>query len=154
MKLYGIMLMLALATGGLTACTSDDNTAENSIVKEKTYTVRIPASIGGNAQTRAVSFSGETATTTFKETDLVYVYNKTGISMLNGYLQPTNISPDGKKCVLTGTISGGVNNGNELVLLYNLSCLDKTGAYNRMSKFDEVYNITIDTWEIAYPSQY
>lgn len=128
--LAAALLTGAVAVSGLTACSSsDDNILGEQPATEqpaavKTYRVSIPASFGGDgAQTRAVSFDGTTSTSRFTTTERVYVYNKTTGEMMGGYLQPTDISADGKSCNLTGTLTGTgtVESGNELRLFYNLT---------------------------------
>ena len=122
-------LSLAAATFTLccmTACTKEDNTTSESATElpaaVKTYQVSIPATLGGDALTRAVSFDGTTSNSTFEETELVYVYNVTNDEVMGGFLQPTNISADGKSCNLTGTLTGtAISSGDNLRLFYNLT---------------------------------
>ena len=126
-SILGALAVAAALTAGFTACTSDDNIIGNEPITEqpgavKTYQVSIPATMPDDAQTRAVSFDGTTSTSTFAETEKVYVYNVTKDEMMGGYLQPSNITTDGKSCNLTGTLSGGtIEAGDELKLMYNLN---------------------------------
>ena len=134
-SILGALAVAAALTAGFTACTSDDNIIGDEPITEqpgavKTYQVSIPATMPSDATTRAVSFDGTTSTSTFASTERVYVYNVTKDEMMGGYLQPSNITTDGKSCNLTGTLSGGtIEAGNELKLLYNLTNVetDKTG---------------------------
>ena len=91
-KNYIFSLALALLMGtltmSLTACSNEDivanNTQQPAQGEVRTYTVSIPATIGGDeAQTRAVDFNGTdaktgqpTAIATFATTDKIYVYKK------------------------------------------------------------------------------
>lgn len=91
-----------------------------------------------DSQTRAVSFDGTTSTSTFAETERVYVYNVTTDEVLGGYLQPSDISADGKKCNLTGTLTGGtISNSDNLKLMYNLSYVstNKTNDYYKTNTY-------------------
>jgi hypothetical protein len=94
----------------------------------KTYTVSIPATMAGD-ETRAVSIDGTTIDRNFNENEKVYVYNVTKDGLMDGFLQPTSISADGKSCTLTGTLTGiyAIEANDELKLLYNLS--HSTDAY-------------------------
>ena len=124
----GALTIAAALTMLSTACTNDDSLLadEPQASAVKTYTVSIPATMAGD-ETRAVTFdnSGETPTVTrgFLATEKIHVYNVTKGGALNGYLQPTNISTDGKSCTLTGTLTGSyaIEANDELKLLYNLS---------------------------------
>lgn len=115
------------AMTALVACTGDNEFTE-PVADVKTYQVSIPASLGGDAQTRAVSFDGTTSSSTFQDAEPVYVYNATRKQvMLNadgtaaGCLTPTNISADGKSCDLTGTLTGTITATDQLLLMYNLN---------------------------------
>ena len=96
----------AVALCGMTACTNDDNIiadepANGQPAAVKTYQVSIPASIGDDGTTRAVSF-------------------------------------DGKKCNLTGTLTGGtISDGYNLKLMYNLTNVNT-------NKEDDLYKA--NTW--------
>ena len=128
-SLAATFITAAVTLGSFTACSSEDlMVADTNNPQAPTYTVCIPASMGGDAQTRAVDFSGTdpvtgkpTAISSFKTSDKIYVYNQTKDAMLTGYLTP---SADGKTCDLTGTLTGDIAAGDELVLLYNLSDYD------------------------------
>ena len=141
--LAAALLTGAVAVSGLTACSSsDDNILGEQPATEqpaavKTYRVSIPASFGGDgAQTRAVSFDGTTSTSRFTASEKVYVYNVTNDEMMGGYLQPTDISADGKSCNLTGTLTGTgtIESENELRLFYNLTSVE-TNKENDFYKY-------------------
>ena len=74
-SLAATFITAALAMGSLTACSVDDIFASHHNAQAKTYTVSIPASIGEGSNTRAVEFGndGSTITTSFENTDKIYV---------------------------------------------------------------------------------
>lgn len=124
-SLAATFITAAVTLGSLTACSNEDMVADTNNPQAPTYTICIPASMGGDAQTRVVDFSGTdpvtgkpTAVSSFKTSDKIYVYNQKKDAMLTGYLTP---SADGKTCDLEGTLTGDIAAGDELVLLYNLS---------------------------------
>ena len=129
MNIWSALSIAVALTAGFTACTNDDNIIrDEQSAAVKTYTVSIPASFEGDATTRAVTFdnSGATPTSasTFETTEKVYVYNATTDEVMGGYLQPTDISANGKSCNLTGTLTGTINAGDNLRLMYNLNVYD------------------------------
>lgn len=126
MKKY--IFTFAILALGLTACNKETDSPQETPVENEVavYQVSIPASMG--AETKAVDFSGTdpvtgkpTAVSSFTTSDKIHVYNQTKDAMLTGYLMP---SADGKTCDLTGTLTGTIEKGDELVLLYNLSDYD------------------------------
>ena len=130
MRTRKLIISLLAAAAALTACTNEDNavgTQQPTVGAEaRTYTVSIPATIGGDeAQTRAVTFGGTddapTAIGRFETTEKIYVFNETQDKMLSGVLQPAHISSDGKHCQLEGELTGNVKAGDKLTLLYNLN---------------------------------
>ena len=127
------LMTAAVAACGLTACSSDDNIAEETPIVNPTQTnvhhVSIPATMGDGSGTRAVSFDGTTSNSTFSTSELVYVYNATTSTLLDGTLSPTNVSADGKSCDLTGTLTGTLTAGDNLKLLYNLNRVDGQKSY-------------------------
>ena len=132
-----------VALCGMTACSgSDDN-----IIGEQTaqdgkvyYRISIPATIGDDAQTRAVTFdaNGTDITTTFKTTDKIYAYNKT-----QNYFYVQNFSPDAD-AKSANLINGSANwlddsdtrwvLNDEIVLMYNLS--QPGGGTNSYFQYD------------------
>lgn len=105
-----------VALFGMTACSgSDDNIIGDEPITEqpgavKTYNVSIPATIGGDATTRAVDFgaNGSTSTSTFKTTDKIYVYNQTQQAWAsNGWDDYMTLAPatgNVKQTELTGAL--------------------------------------------------
>ena len=118
-------LATSMVVSGLTACSSsDDSIAEEPTpvvnpTQTNVHQVRIHATMGGEAQTRAVNFDGTTSSSIFKIDEGVFVYNVTKNAMLSGVLTPTNISDDGKSCDLTGELTGTIEANDELRLFYN-----------------------------------
>lgn len=131
--------MLFAAFCILAACAKEENFDQpvEEKVEAKTYTLSIPATMGSEetpsnaSATRAVTFDGTTSNSTFSADEKVYVYNKTTGAFLStfnmmemkwdGYLSPTNISPNGKSCTLSGELSGTLSENDELLLLYNVN---------------------------------
>ena len=134
MKTKKTLLTVLAMAAALTACTNDDNTISEQQPTSpdgtaRTYSVNIAANIDGDeAQTRAVTFGGTddapTATGRFETTEPIYVYNQTKGAMLSGTLHPSGISTDGKHCQLTGTLTGTVDAGDKLTLVYNMNYYD------------------------------
>lgn len=133
-KNYIISLASALLMGtmalSLTACSSEDNIANNiqqpAQGEARTYTVSIPATFSGDeAQTRAVTFDNSgtppTATGSFETTENIYVYNETKAALLSGTLHPSDISADKKHCQLAGTLTGTIDASDKLTLVYNMN---------------------------------
>lgn len=114
-KTLFILTILAL---GFTACNKDIEKQEE---KPTVYQVCIPATMGSDGTTRAVSFDGTTSNSTFLTTEKIYVYNVTADEVLGGYLSPTNLSNNDKRCDLAGSLTGTLNTNDEIELLYNLS---------------------------------
>ncbi len=134
--LLATLMMGATMTGTslLTACSNDDNittSEQQPAAAAKTYQVSIPATFEGDAaQTRAVTIDGTSITASFNTSEKVYAFNVTKNAILTGYLQPTNISTDGKSCELTGTLTGTIEANDELKLMYNINYIsyDKENA--------------------------
>ena len=125
-SLAATFITAAVTLGSFTACSSEDlMVADTNNPQAPTYTICIPASMGGDAQTRAVTYNNTTtpptATGRFDASEKVYVYNETKGVMLSGVLHPSNISADGKSCNLTGDLTGTVDASDQLTLLYNMN---------------------------------
>ena len=129
-KIFSTFSALAIAALSMftVSCSSDEIiVSEPQLSNEQAYTIRIPASF--NEGSRAVSFDAgskksgtlPTCNGVFSETvDEVYVYNATKGVMLGKKLTPSNVSEDGKSCVLTGELTGTIEKGDELKLFYNM----------------------------------
>jgi hypothetical protein len=119
----GALTIAAALTMLSTACTNDDSLLadEPQASAVKTYTVSIPATMAGD-ETRAVSIDGTTIDRRFNADERVYVYNVKKDGLMDGYLQPTDISADGKSCTLTGELTSyGFEANDQLKLMYNQS---------------------------------
>ena len=122
-SLAATFITAAVTLSSFTACSNEDMVVG---LNATTYTVCIPASMDGGAETRAVTFDAggtenPTAVSSFTISDQIYVYNETKGAMLTGYLTP---SAAGKTCTLTGSLTGTIEANDNLVLLYNLSNYD------------------------------
>ena len=126
-SLSALTIAVALTTS-FTSCSNEDLTVIQQPT-EQTHTICIPATFDNG--TRAVTFDDGDAKggkptnhTLFKENEDVFVYNITKRAMLEGSLNPSDISEDGKTCNLTGELDGDIDEGDKLKLLYNLSDSD------------------------------
>ena len=85
----------------------------------KGWTVSIPATMGGDASTKALAEDPNThkLLATFKTTDNIYVYNKT-----NNTQDATVLHPDrsGATAIISGTLTGEYAAGDEIILCYNM----------------------------------
>ena len=125
MNTLGALAIAAALTAGFTACTNDDNIADEPAIEQpaavKIYQVSIPATMGNDAETRAVDFNadGTTISSYFAAGEQVYVWLERSGEYYPGYyyvydyenpdyayttLSPTDISADGKTCTLSGTL--------------------------------------------------
>ena len=151
-SLAATFITAAVTLGSLTACSSEDIMVveKQTATQAQTYTVSIPASMGDDAETRAVTFNGTNkAVSTFAAGDKVYVYNETkGAMACDGEgnaialtLTPGDISNDGKNCTLAGTLTFykyenstwnavAVESSDSYKLLYNLSELNTQDPIN------------------------
>ena len=139
-SLAATFITTAVTLGSFTACSNEDMAVDPNVTQGKTYTICIPASMGGGEETRAVEFDNSntppTAMSSFLTTDKVYLYNKTSkkwISYNSGtsdfeYLSPDNLTNGGKNCDLTGNITGNISVDDEILLLYNMNQLDEDPA--------------------------
>jgi|GEM_PF-3378449 len=113
---------IAVLALGITACNKNEiqTPAEEPATpgtEAPVYHFSIPASLGNEANTKAVTLGESSITSTFKTTDCIYVHNVTrdawslvlpdpNYPFLDwDYLQPSGISVDGKNCTLTGDLS-------------------------------------------------
>ena len=151
-SLAATFITAAVTLGSLTACSSEDIMVveKQTATQAPTYTVCIPASMGEDAETRAVTFNGTNkAVSTFAAGDKVYIYNETkGAMACDGEgnaialtLTSGDISNDGKNCTLAGTLTFykyenstwnavAVESSDSYKLLYNLSELNTQDPTN------------------------
>ena len=145
-SLAATFITAAVTLGSLTACSSEDIMVveKQTATQAQTYTVSIPATMGDDTETRAVTFNGTNkAVSTFAAGDKVYIYNETkGAMACDGEgnaialtLTPGDISNDGKNCTLAGTLTFykyenstwnavAVESSDSYKLLYNLNYPD------------------------------
>ena len=110
---------LLIASATFVACTNDDN-----IINEPqqpanptgTYTMTIEATKGDAATTRALTLSGNTLNATWAQNEEVTVYNNTKKAQLDGTLKAQS---DGSSTTLKGSLTGTIENGDELILRFN-----------------------------------
>ncbi len=122
-SLAATFITAAVTLGSFTACSNEDMVADTlTTTQAPTYTVCIPASMGEDAETRAVEFGndGSSITSKFKAGDKVYVYNETQEAFAcesNGTPIPLtltdgDISNGGKNCTLSGNLTFYKDNGS------------------------------------------
>ena len=118
-SLAATFITAAVALGSLTACSSEDNISgqvQPAQAEAHAYTISIPASMGGDAGTRAVEFGndGSSITTYFESTDLIYVTLERSGNLIamghdgNSNFTTLSVTPDGtnaKKAELSGTLN-------------------------------------------------
>lgn len=124
---FSALAIVAALSMFTVSCSSDEIiVSEPQQPNEQAYNISIPASF--NEGSRAVSFNDgnkksgtlPTCNGVFVEKEEVYVYNVTKGHLLSGNLITSNISEDGKSCVLTGELTGTIEKGDELKLFYNM----------------------------------
>lgn len=107
-----IRTLTALMTVGLmfVSCSKE----KEQVLVNKTFTMTVNASKGDHA-TKDLSLDGTTLTATWKTGEKVYVHNNTKNADLDGYLEAQG---DGTSTVLKGSLTGTIENGDELVLRF------------------------------------
>lgn len=107
-----IRTLTALMTVGLMfiSCSKENE----QVLVDKTFTMTVNASKGDHA-TKDLSLDGTTLTATWKTGEKVYVHNNTKNADLDGYLEAQS---DGTSTVLKGSLTGTIENGDELVLRF------------------------------------
>lgn len=183
--LSALTIAAALATVN-TACSNEDLAIEQqpeaatTTAQAPVYHFNIPANMGN--ETRGVEFGGTiaapTITTLFKTTEKVLVHNVTKDAWARiddsyrgeafggyGYLQPSNISDDGKRCTLFGELKfytytpwqWDSQNNTWIEEFYTPVAIDASDTYNLYYQAQEDYwnrvffsyglqNGTIDTF--------
>ena len=83
----------------------------------KVYTLSVNATKGGDDETtKALSLDGKTLNATWAQNEEVTVYNKTKKAQLDGTLKAQS---DGSSTTLKGSLTGTIENGDELILRFN-----------------------------------
>lgn len=119
--IYNIYLLAVLFLT-VTACTKDDFSLDSSAIEKeqpviKTYTMTVNASKGEDvANTRGLSLDGSTLNSIWAVNEEVTVYNVTKNADLGGTLKAQSA---GTSTTLSGTLSGTIENGDELTLKFH-----------------------------------
>ena len=127
-----MLAALLMAGAAMTACSSDDNIANDAqqpVNPTGKYTMTVNASKGGPATNRALSLDGKTLNATWAAGEQVTVYNVTKSAALDGYLEAQSA---GASTTLKGSLTGTVEAGDELRLSFLnpvYSAQDGTLAY-------------------------
>lgn len=126
MKSIQMMVALLVAVAATTACSNDDNIADEpntTTDAPKTYTMTVEATMGDDeATTRALLIDGTGAlNATWTAGDVVSVYKQIDANTSENYgtLTATNVSADGKSCMLTGELTSAPAVNAELTLQFN-----------------------------------
>lgn len=110
--------IIAIALLAFTACSSDDNETDGT-VPQGGLRVSIPAVMGSDDDTRAVTITNNAASTSFSSSDVVYVYNVNTRSMDANQLTPNK---NGKSVTLEGELANiSYQAGDRLYLFYNMN---------------------------------
>ena len=129
----------AVVVSGMTACSAEDNMVneeQTPAAQQEELKVTLTATFDDGAATRGVSFGndGTSSTSTFADGDKIYIYNETQGWQDRKYLTVSNISADGKTADFTGTLNGGYNPGDALILYYNVSYYNE--SHRDLSRFN------------------
>ncbi|MBP5777156.1 MAG: hypothetical protein J6W56_06345 [Prevotella sp.] len=129
----------AVVVSGMTACSAEDNMVneeQTPAAQQEELKVTLTATFDDGAGTRGVSFGndGMSSTSTFADGDKIYVYNETQDRQDGNHLTVSNISADGKTADFTGTLNGGYNPGDALILYYNVSYYNE--SHRDLSRFN------------------
>ncbi len=110
-KIYAIVMMAA----ALAACNQEELPQIVEEPEAPTYTMNIEATKGEDDNTKALSLSGKALNATWAEGEAVTVYNVTRSADLSGTLTAQS---SGTSTVLKGTITGTIQNGDQLKLKF------------------------------------
>jgi len=133
---------LLMAGAALAACSSEGNIVEEQPANpaQHTYTMTIEATKGGDAAaTRALALDGKTLNATWQTTDKVAVYNYTQKAALEGHLSPQS---DGASATLTGSLTGSVKEGDDVILRWPSVDADYTGQDGTLETIAQSYDYT------------
>ena len=161
-RLLSAAVVIALTATIETSCSDDDDDQILSPVQPQTelsseqytsdietpaqtFTLSIPATIEGSGSlSKKVTLGGTdaapAATGTFETSEKIYVFNVTKNAFVSDdyhYLQPSDISEDGKSCTLTGSFTGTIEAGDQITLLYNLNAFYKSYPGSCVFRSDE-----------------
>lgn len=139
-KLNSLSLAALLMAGAtFTACSSDDAATEQNPA-QKTYTLTVNATKGGDATTRALSIDGEgQLIATWATTENIYV-KKGGTSV--GTLNP---DASGSLATLKGELTGDFAVGQTLDLTFPRADIDYTGQVGTLADIAAKYDYATAT---------
>lgn len=143
-KLNSLSLAALLMAGAtFTACSSDDAATEQNPA-QKTYTLTVNATKGGDATTRALSIDGEgQLIATWATTENIYV-KKGGTSV--GTLNPDD---SGTLATLKGELTGDFAVGQTLDLTFPRADIDYTGQVGTLADIAAKYDYATATATIT-----
>ena len=116
---------LLMASAAIVSCSvKEDIFEEETTIKEepavqpaKVYTLSVNATKGGDDEaTNALSLEGKTLNAAWAQNEEVTVYNNTKKAQLDGTLKAQS---DGSSTTLKGSLTGTIENGDELILRFN-----------------------------------
>jgi hypothetical protein len=116
---------LLMASAAIVSCSvKEEIFEEETTIKEepavqpaKVYTLSVNATKGGDDEaTKALSLDGKTLNATWAQNEEVTVYNNTKKAQLDGTLKAQS---DGSSTTLKGSLTGTIENGDELILRFN-----------------------------------
>ena len=125
-------LLLILAASAVIASALSCQKIEQSVVPvdgNNVFELTVGASFG-QPDTRALTEDGNVLSATFATTENIYAYNATTSTMLGGSLNPQS---DGASTVLQGTLTGTINNGDNLRLIYLKNAIDYSSQDGTLS---------------------
>jgi len=113
---------LLIALAAFSACSREDSEiiSELPTIEQtpQVYNLTIDASMGNDAQKRALELDGTKLVAKWANDETVDV--RSGSTLL-GTLTVSNVSADGKTCTLSGTLTGTIGKGDKLYFYYNYS---------------------------------
>ena len=116
---------LLMTSAAIVSCSvKEDIFEEETTIKEepavqpaKVYTLSVNATKGGDDEaTKALSLDGKTLNAAWAQNEEVTVYNNTKKVQLDGTLKAQS---DGSSTTLKGSLTGTIENGDELILRFN-----------------------------------
>lgn len=145
-KIYAIVMMAA----ALAACNQEELPQIVEEPEAPTYTMIIEATKGEDDNTKALSLSGKALNATWAEGEAVTVYNVTRSADLSGTLTAQS---SGTSTVLKGTLTGTIQNGDELRLMFcSPSYASQTGTLEYIAANCDYAEATVTVTDASTPS--
>ena len=145
-RIYAIMMMAA----ALAACSQEELPQIVEEPEAPTYTMNIEATKGEDDNTKALSLSGKALNATWAEGEAVTVYNVTRSVDLTGTLTAQS---SGTSTVLKGTLTGTIQNGDELKLMFlSPSYASQTGTLEYIAANCDYAEATVTVTDASTPS--